>query len=63
MIHKTIDTINMFYSLHNKREYSDEERNFLHTLELNFAKSIIIDFGDDFAKKLGTILLAATESD
>lgn len=61
---KTIDIINKYCLTCNKFKHSNkgvesEDSDFIQTFELELAKSIILDFGNNRAKKLGCILLSA----
>lgn len=60
---KTIKTIQNFYNIVN-RDYNDlneDEYFFCCNVELDLAKSILQEFGDVTAKKMGKILLDMCE--
>lgn len=60
---KTIKTIHDYYNIV-KRDFNDlteDERFFCYNIELDLAKSIIQEFGEVAARKLGKILLGVCE--
>ena len=51
--YKIIDTLNYYSSLCGiDRDPTEEERDFVYNIEIEIAKSIIGDFGQDSSKKL-----------
>ena len=60
---KTINTIQGYYNLINRdfNDLNEDERFYYRNVEIDLAKSIIQEFGDESGKKLGKILLAASE--
>lgn len=60
---KTIKTIQNFYNFvkQNFNDLDDDERFFCCNMELFLANSILQEFGDTVARKIGKILLAACE--
>lgn len=60
---KTIQTIQDYYDVVNRNpnELNKDELFFSCNIELNLAKSILQEFGDVTAKKVGKILLGACE--
>lgn len=60
---KTIKTIQDFYQLVNQdfNNLNDDERFFCNNIEFDLAKSILQEFGDVTAKKIGKILLGVCE--
>ena len=60
---KTIGTIENFYNLVGlDRNPTTEEKEFMYTFELELAKSILNEFGDKSASKLGQILSVCTNN-
>ena len=60
---KTIEVINKYYSLIGSENPTQEEKEFIWYFELELAKSIIQDFGDNSANKLANILLSSTNKE
>lgn len=60
---KTIQTIQDYYDVVNRNlnELNKDELFFSYNIELDLAKSILQEFGDVTAKKVGKILLGACE--
>lgn len=59
---KTINTINYYSSLCGiDREPTEEEKDFVNNFEIEIAKSILNDFGQNSSKKIAKIILAITE--
>lgn len=60
---KTIKTIQDFYNFvkQNFNDLDDDERFFCCNMELFLANSILQEFGDTAARKIGKILLTACE--
>lgn len=60
---KTIKTIQDFYQLVNQdfNNLNDDERFFCGNIEFDLSKSILQEFGDVTAKKIGKILLGVCE--
>ena len=59
---KTINTINYYSSLCGiDREPTEEEKDFVNNFEIEIAKSILNDFGQNSSKKIAKVILAATE--
>lgn len=61
MISKTIETIDKFYSIIEKGEPNNDEREFVYNFSLELAKSMLNEFGNDNLHKLAQILLVMTE--
>lgn len=59
---KTINTINYYSSLCGiDREPTEEEKDFVNNFEIEIAKSILNDFGQNSSKKIAKVILAVTE--
>lgn len=60
---KTIKTIQDYYNFVNQNfnDLENDDRFFCSNMELFLANSILQEFGDTFARKIGKILLAACE--
>lgn len=59
---KTINTINYYSSLCGiDREPTEEEKDFVNNFEIEIAKSILNDFGQNSSKKIAKVILAITE--
>lgn len=61
MISKTTEIIDKFYSIIEKGEPSDDEREFIYNFELELAKSMLNEFDKDNLYKLAQILLIMTK--
>ena len=60
--YKIIDTLNYYSSLCGiDRDPTAEERDFVYNIEIEIAKSIIGDFGQDSSKKIAKVILAVIE--
>lgn len=60
--YKIIDTLNYYSSLCGiDRDPTEEERDFVHNIEIEIAKSIIGDFGQNSSKKIAKVILAVIE--
>ena len=60
--YKIIDTLNYYSSLCGiDREPTEEERDFVYNIEIELAKSIIGDFGQNSANKIAKVILAVSE--
>ena len=60
--YKIIDTLNYYsYLCGIDRDPTEEERDFVYNIEIEIAKSIIGDFGQDSSKKIAKVILAVIE--
>ena len=60
--YKIIDTLNYYSSLCGiDRDTTEEERDFVYNIEIELAKSIIGDFGQNSANKIAKVILAVIE--
>ena len=60
--YKIIDTLNYYSSLCGIDRYpTEEERDFVYNIEIELAKSIMKDFGQDSSKKIAKVILAIME--
>lgn len=60
---KTIKTIQNYYNIVNRdfNTLNDDDKFFCCNMEFDLAKSILLEFGDASAKKIGKILLCGCE--
>ena len=61
MISKTTETIDKFYTIIEKGEPTNDEREFIYNFSLELAKSMLTEFDNDNLRKLAQILLVMTE--
>lgn len=54
------ETIDDFYNIFSQDEYSEDEQYIIDHFEIRLADSIIKEFGESFAEKLGQILISAS---
>lgn len=61
---KTIKTIQNFYDIVNQdfNTLNDDDKFFCCNMEFDLAKSILQEFGDTSAKKIGNILLCGCDN-
>lgn len=57
MISKTTETIDKFYTIIEKGEPNNDEREFIYNFSLELAKSMLNEFDNDSLYKLAQILL------
>ena len=60
--YKTVNTLNRLSSLCGiDRDPTGEEKDFVNNIEIEIAKTILHDFGQDSSKKIAKVILAVVE--